>query len=116
MLKMVTDEDKEEDVDKMTDLIMKMADINGDKMIDYEELVKFIYDEKSNPNQKLREAFRLCDADRDGFVSKKELGEFLKLGASLHQSETEELSKDNLEQMMTVFDRDGDGKLNYQEF
>ena len=49
MLAMATEDQKKEgNVDQVADLIMKMADINGDKMIDYDELVKFIYDEETD--------------------------------------------------------------------
>eukprot|EP00092_Neocalanus_flemingeri_P013774 GFUD01014856.1.p1 GENE.GFUD01014856.1~~GFUD01014856.1.p1 ORF type:complete len:177 (+),score=80.71 GFUD01014856.1:55-531(+) len=121
MLAMATEEHMvamatEGDVDQITDLIMKMADINGDKMVDYEELVKFIYDEETDPKEKMKEAFRLCDTDRDGFICKKELAEFLKLAVGEHEEETEEESKQKIAVMMALFDQDGDGKLSYQEF
>jgi len=88
---------------------MKLADINGDKMIDYEELVKFIYDEETDPKEQMREAFRLCDTDRNGFICKKELAEFMKLCA-------ETMFYFEGSDMMEMFDQDGDGKLSYQEF
>ena len=113
MLSMATeDQQKEDDVDHIADLIMKMADINGDKMIDYDELVKFIYDEESDPKEKMREAFRLCDTDRDGFICKKELAELLKLAGK----DKGEESKQKIVGIMALFDQNGDGKLSYQEF
>ena len=116
MLTMATEEQKKEgDVDQIADLIMKMADINGDKLIDYQELVKFIYDNESDPQEKMREAFRLCDTDRDGYISKKELAEFLKLAGG-DKEETGEESKQKIAVMMALFDQDGDDKLSYQEF
>eukprot|EP00092_Neocalanus_flemingeri_P066333 GFUD01080792.1.p1 GENE.GFUD01080792.1~~GFUD01080792.1.p1 ORF type:complete len:178 (+),score=77.05 GFUD01080792.1:40-534(+) len=127
MLAMATEEHMvamatEGDVDQITDLIMKMADINGDKMVDYEELVKFIYDEETDPKEKMKEAFRLCDTDRDGFICKKELAEFLKLAGDETEflkhagDETGDESKLKIVVMMALFDQDGDGKLSYQEF
>ena len=116
MLAMATEEQKiEGGVDQVADLIMKMADINGDKMVDYEELVKFIYDEETDPKEKMREAFRLCDTDRDGFICKKELAEFLKLAGN-DEGETGLETNQKISVMMALFDQDGDGKLNYQEF
>ena len=113
---MATEEQKKEgDVDQIADLIMKMADINGDKSIDYEELVKFIYDNESDPQDKMREAFRLCDTDRDGYISKTELAEFLKLAGG-DKEETGEESRQKIAVMMALFDQDGDDKLSYQEF
>ena len=117
MLAMASEEQREEGgVDQIADLIMKMADINGDKMVDYEELVKFIYDEETDPKEKLREAFRLCDTDRDGFICKKELAQFLKLAGGENEEETGEESKQKIAVMMALFDQDGDGNLSYQEF
>ena len=116
MLAMATEDQKKEgNVDQVADLIMKMADINGDKMIDYDELVKFIYDEETDPKEKMREAFRLCDTDRDGFICKKELAEFLKVAGGV-TDETGEESSAKVATMMALFDQDGDGKLSYQEF
>ena len=116
MLAMATEEQKiEGGVDQVADLIMKMADINGDKMVDYEELVKFIYDDETDPKEKMREAFRLCDTDRDGFICKKELAEFLKLAGN-DEGETGLETNQKISVMMALFDQDGDGKLNYQEF
>eukprot|EP00092_Neocalanus_flemingeri_P048184 GFUD01054909.1.p1 GENE.GFUD01054909.1~~GFUD01054909.1.p1 ORF type:complete len:166 (+),score=73.35 GFUD01054909.1:45-500(+) len=117
MLAMASDEQKAEGViEQIAELIMKMADINGDKMVDYEELVKFIYDEETDPKEKMREAFRLCDTDRDGFICKKELAEFLKLAGGDKEEETGDKSKLKIVVMMALFDQDGDGKLSYQEF
>merc|ERR1711970_512048 len=116
MLSMATEDQKKEgNVDQVADLIMKMADINGDKMIDYDELVKFIYDEETDPKEKMREAFRLCDTDRDGFICKKELAEFLKTAAAGAAAEEGEESSKKIA-MMALFDQDGDGKLSYAEF
>ena len=116
MLAMATEDQKKEgNVDQVADLIMKMADINGDKMIDYDELVKFIYDEETDPKEKMREAFRLCDTDRDDFICKKELAEFLKVAGGV-TDETGEESSAKVATMMALFDQDGDGKLSYQEF
>ena len=118
MLAMATEEQNVEGggVDQIADLIIKMADINGDKLIDYEELVKFIYDEETDPKEKMREAFRLCDTDRDGFMCKKELAEFLKLAGGENEAETGDESKQKIVVMMALFDQDGDRKLSYQEF
>merc|ERR1711970_496465 len=116
MLAMATEDQRQEgDVDQVADLIMKMADINGDKMIDYDELVKFIYDEETDPKEKMREAFRLCDSDRDGFICKKELAEFLKVAGGVTE-ETDQESSEKVAAMMALFDQDGDGKLSYSEF
>ena len=113
MLPLVTEEQKEGvDFDQLADVLCKMADVNGDKMIDYEELVKFIYDVE-DPKEKNRVAFHLCDTNGDGLVCKNELGGFLKLAGVAETGK--ELDK-TVGTMITLFDWDDDGKLNYEEF
>ena len=57
MLSMETEEQKKErDLDQIAYLIMKPANISGEKIIDYDELVKFIYDDEADPKEKMREA------------------------------------------------------------
>merc|ERR1712106_884980 len=113
MLPLVTEEQKEGvNFDQLAEVLCKMADINGDKMIDYEELVKFIYDVE-DPKEKNKVAFRLCDTNGDGLVCKNELGGFLKLAGV---AETGKELDQTVGTMITMFDWDDDGKLNYEEF
>ena len=96
-------------------LILKMADINGDKLIEYNELIKFIYENAYNLQEKMREASHLCDTDRDGYYSTKELADCLKLAGG-DKEETGEESKQKIAVTMALFDQDGDNKLSYREF
>ena len=104
-------EDSEKE--KIAEAFCRMADINGDKMIDSEELVTFIYDMESDPKSWMKASFRLVDANRDGFVCKKELGEFLKFSGQ--DPNSEDFNK-MVGATITLFDWDSDGKLDYEEF
>ena len=59
--------------------------------------------------QDLREAFRIFDKDRSGYIDSKEI---IAVTTTLGQA----LTKEELEQFMAEADLDGDGKLNYEEF
>ena len=59
--------------------------------------------------QDLREAFRIFDKDRSGFIEAREI---IAVTTTLGQA----LDKDELEAFMAEADLDGDGRLNYEEF
>ena len=59
--------------------------------------------------QDLREAFRMFDKDKSGYIDGKEI---LNVTSTLGQA----LSQDELETFMREADLDGDGKLDYNEF
>ena len=55
----------------------------------------------------LMEAFRVFDVDQNGFISADELREIMKnLG--------QKLSEDEIEEMISEADKDGDGQLNIE--
>ena len=55
------------------------------------------------------EAFKIFDQDGDGFISAPELGRVLK-------NMGEDLKPYELAEMIQEADKDGDGRLNYEEF
>jgi len=59
-------------------------------------------------------AFRVYDIDNDGFISNGELFQTLKLmvGSNLKDSELQQI----VDKSIQSGDRDGDGKLSFQEF
>ena len=61
------------------------------------------------PFQDLREAFRIFDKNRSGYIEAKEI-------IAVTTTLGEGLTKEELEQFMAEADIDGDGKLNYDEF
>lgn len=62
---------------------------------------------ETDEEEELREAFKVFDQDRNGFISASELRHImLNLG--------EKLSDEEVKAMMSVADKDGDGKINYE--
>ena len=59
--------------------------------------------------QDLREAFRIFDKDKSGYIDGKEI---ILVTSTLGQA----LSHEELEAFMAEADLDGDGKLDYNEF
>ena len=57
----------------------------------------------------LREAFRIFDKDKSGYIDGKEI---ISITSTLGQA----LSQEELEAFMAEADLDGDGKLDYNEF
>lgn len=57
----------------------------------------------------MAEAFAVFDLDKDGFITRSELRQVMnRLG--------ENLTEDQLDAMIREADRDGDGKINEEEF
>merc|ERR1712003_533297 len=57
----------------------------------------------------LKEAFKIFDRDKDGFISMKELKKVSSMLGTM-------LTKEELDQFMAEADKDGNGKLDYDEF
>ncbi|KAH3853186.1 hypothetical protein DPMN_095708 [Dreissena polymorpha] len=87
------------------------ADLNKNGVIDFEEFVNMMigYKQHADPQQELREAFRLCDKDNNGFISSEELRHVMtNLGEKLTDQEVSE--------MIRAADTNGDGMVDYNEF
>jgi len=85
------------------------ADIDGDGTIDYEEfLAATIHLSKLNKEENLKTAFEHFDKDNSGFITKDELQMALK--------EVQNLSLENIEQILNDVDKDNNGKIDYDEF
>merc|ERR1712112_327910 len=90
------EEDKKDpQFNQMCDMICNMADVNGDKMIDFGEILLMMFGDSLEPENAMKGAFRAYDTNGDGYLDKKEM--------------TERMT-------MAFFDQDEDGKLNYKEF
>lgn len=96
--------------DELNSMVMEV-DLDGNGTIEFPEFLEMMKQKASAVDQEgeLREAFRIFDRNKDGFISVKELKKVTTmLGASL--------TKEELEEFMKEADVDGNGKLDYDEF
>ena len=66
---------------------------------------------ESDPKDKYKMMFRMCDVNKDGLISKKEFKKFMNI-----EDDNDPLNKAMLAMMQEEADKDGDGQLNYEEF
>ncbi|KAL8153707.1 hypothetical protein V2J09_011467 [Rumex salicifolius] len=83
-----------------------------DGAVEFQELFKIMaakLQESADTEEELKEAFKVFDKDQNGFISPTELRQvMMNLG--------EKLTDEEVEQMITEADLDGDGLVNYDEF
>jgi len=88
-------------------------DDDGNGTIEFEEFVRLMVERlqkhTADEDDDLRKAFEVFDRDHDGYVSAKDL----KLAM---RSLGEKLSEVELREMINEADKDGDGKVNFDEF
>ncbi len=94
-------------------MMLESVDANADGVIDFDEFVALMqvhfYEDGPSEAEELRQAFRVFDRNGDGFIEPEELrSAFLNLG--------ERLSDGQLEEMIRAADKDGNGKIDYEEF
>lgn len=93
--------------------IVKAVDLNGDGEIDFEEFISMMrlrMDERQqDPEEDLREAFNMFDADGSGFIDRDEVRVLMK---KLAQT----LTDDEIDAIMDAADSDGDGEISFEEF
>lgn len=96
--------------------LMEVFDADGGGSVDFQEFIDglSVFSVRGDIDQKLRFAFKIYDIDRDGYISNGELFLVLKMMVGSH------LSREQLQQLVdrTIMenDRDGDGKLSFEEF
>ncbi|XP_061997085.1 probable calcium-binding protein CML27 [Rosa rugosa] len=89
--------------------VMSEFDKDGDDHIDLEEFTKLMNGSASSKD--IRDAFDVFDLDKNGLISASELHEVLnRLGLG------QKCSVGECATMITKFDADGDGFVNFQEF
>eukprot|EP00249_Psilotum_nudum_P016621 c25913_g1_i1 orf=583-1236(-) len=107
VLKMLGDDPTEQELR----LMVEEADKDGDGYIDLDEFISLNssgLDETANGDE-LKHAFRIFDADNNGFISAEELYRvFRSLG--------ERCTLEDCHQMIKGVDEDGDGFVNFTEF
>merc|ERR1711862_896694 len=89
-------------------------DESGD--IDFKEFVQGMsqFSSQGDKETKLRFAFRIYDMDNDGFISNGELFQVLKMmvGSNLKDTQLQQI----VDKTILFADKDGDGKINFEEF
>lgn len=81
----------------------------GNGKIDFEEFLTMMgrRTEPDNGEEEMRQAFRILDADGNGYISPTELHRVMRnLG--------ENLTEDEISEMVKQADLDGDGRINYE--
>ncbi|XP_023338541.1 neo-calmodulin [Eurytemora carolleeae] len=96
--------------DELLALVMEV-DLNGDGTIDFPEFLEMMKQKSSEADQEadLKEAFKIFDRDKDGFIDMKELKKVANMLGAM-------LSKEEVDDFMKEADVDGNGKLDYDEF
>ncbi|XP_057298054.1 uncharacterized protein LOC130628991 [Hydractinia symbiolongicarpus] len=84
-------------------------DTDGNGEIDFEEFIKVVVESDSKEDDTLKTEFRVFDINNDGFISQQELISVLNtLGMNLNEKQVSD--------MIQCIDKDGDGRINYNEF
>ena len=113
------------DIEKNVDFFTRMDSSDGDKKVKIEEAVcLFASNRKVDVRGKMKIMFRMCDCNGDGFISKKELVNWMKFLNMFDEDEDDDYDSDQsrfamdfmIDMMIKAADEDEDGKLNYDEF
>merc|ERR1712088_172073 len=96
--------------EQLLNLVLEV-DIDGNGTIEFEEFLTMMKKKASEADEEsdLREAFKIFDRDKDGFISMKELKKVCSMLGTM-------LTKEELDEFMAEADKDGNGKLDYDEF
>ncbi|XP_064403617.1 calcineurin subunit B type 1-like [Halichondria panicea] len=90
------------------------TDRNGE--VDFQEFIEGVsqFSVEGDRDKKLKFAFRIYDIDQDGFISNGELFQVLKtmVGNNLTEKQLQEI----VDKTILYSDKDGDGKISYEEF
>lgn len=108
VLRSLGEDPSDDELEKMVEEI----DANDNNRIEFKEFLimmakkMYIIDSEDE----LIDAFKVFDSDGNGYITKGELqGVFTSLGGTI-------LSVEELDELLTKADADGDGKMNYEEF
>jgi len=114
MLKMKPND--QSSIDKTVDMFIQLGSDSTDRKLKIEEAMNLLtgQKEKKDPREKMKTMFRMCDTNADGYISKKEMADFLKLFDDEEAEDDEDFDFGTV--YMFMCDDDQDGKLNYTEF
>ncbi|XP_049752098.1 calcineurin subunit B type 2 [Elephas maximus indicus] len=96
--------------------VIDIFDTDGSGEVDFKEFIVGAsqFSVKGNEEQKLRFAFNIYDMDKDGYISNGELFQVLRMmvGSNLKDWQLQQL----VDKTIIILDRDGDGKISFEEF
>ncbi|KAI9726427.1 MAG: Calcineurin subunit B [Chrysothrix sp. TS-e1954] len=96
--------------------MIAIFDEDGGGSVDFREFILGLsaFSSKGNKEEKLRFAFKVYDIDRDGLISNGELFLVLKMmvGSNLKDVQLQQI----VDKTIMEADKDGDGKISFEEF
>ncbi|KAH9843725.1 calcium/calmodulin-dependent protein phosphatase [Rhodofomes roseus] len=96
--------------------LIAIFDEDGGGTVDFQEFVGGLsaFSSRGGREEKLRFAFKVYDMDRDGYISNGELFLVLKMmvGNNLKDGQLQQI----VDKTIMEADKDGDGKLSFEEF
>ncbi|CAN3375946.1 hypothetical protein DIURU_003154 [Diutina rugosa] len=96
--------------------LMDVFDEDGSGTIDFQEFITGLsaFSGKTSKEEKLRFAFKIYDIDRDGYIGNGELFIVMKMmvGKNLREEELQQI----VDKTIMEADKDGDGRLSFEEF
>lgn len=87
--------------------MIREVDTNRSGAIDRDEFRTLMLDQLGSDRERLKLAFSVFDKDSSGLVGEEELKDVMRQVG---------LSADDLKQLITTVDRDGDGQIDFEEF
>jgi len=102
---------KEADAEKKVERFINMGSDFAEKKLRVEEAIKLLLGKAlyDDPKEVAKTMFRMIDTNQDGFVTKKELASYITIFDG-------DVMKMLVGASVAEADKDGDGKLNYDEF
>merc|ERR1712018_743404 len=98
------------------DFMMKLMDADESGTVEFNEFLEimaFLHFNKGLNTRTAGQFFRALDKDGDGYLTADELGEFYKMVGEANEGGP---SKEEIEKLIQTLDKDGDGKVDLQEF
>ncbi|XP_075415112.1 calcineurin subunit B type 2 [Tenrec ecaudatus] len=96
--------------------VIDIFDTDGNGEVDFKEFIVGAshFSVRGDEEQKLKFAFMIYDIDKDGYISNGELFQVLKMmvGDNLREPQLQQL----VDKTILLLDRDGDGKISFEEF